>query len=329
MGSTRRPTAWCADRSDPETSLPVVSLYGERRRPRPEDLAGLDAVVFDLQDVGTRFYTYLATLGYLLEEATRAGVAVVVLDRPDPIGGREVEGPLADADALSFTAYASIPVRTGMTLGELARLFDAERRIGARLTVVPMRGWSRGLWYDETGLEWVSPSPNMRSLAAATLYPGVGLLETTNVSVGRGTETPFEVIGAPWLDGARLARVLAARRIPGVRFTPVHFTPVSSAFAGQACGGVRFTVVDRERFSPVLLGIEIAVALRDLHPGQWDASRFGELLANRRALELFLAGADARRIAGSWEKELAVFRKLRAASLLYGDSAARSVRSSP
>jgi uncharacterized protein YbbC (DUF1343 family) len=305
------------DGTDPETHLPVVSLYGDRRRPRPEDLGGLDAVVFDVQDVGTRFYTYLTTLGYLLEEAAKARVAVVVLDRPDPIGGRMMEGPLADADSGSFTAYHPIPVRTAMTVGELARLFDAERRIGADLTVVPTRGWSRDRWYDETGLEWVNPSPNMRSLGAATLYPGIGLLETTNLSVGRGTETPFEVVGAPWIDAGKLAAVLSTRAIPGVRFTPIRFTPASSAYAGELCRGVRLTVTDRERLRPVSLGMEIAVALRDLFPGEWDRSKLGLLLANRKSLELFEKGAAASEIEASWREALAEFAKRASKYLLY------------
>jgi uncharacterized protein YbbC (DUF1343 family) len=305
------------DATDAATGLPIVSLYGDRRRPRPEDLAGLDAVVFDIQDVGARFYTYLTTLGYLLEEAARAKARVVVLDRPNPVNGAEVEGPLADPDRLSFTAYHRIPVRTGMTIGELARLFNSERRIGADLEVVPMRGWSRELWYDETGLEWINPSPNQRSLEGATLYPGIALFEFTNLSVGRGTDTPFQLIGAPWLDGSRLARVLSARQIPGVRFTPIHFTPSSSSFAGEPSGGVRFTVTDRDALRPVSLAMEIAVALRDLHPVDWDRSRFNALLANAQAIELLESGATADRIAASWQKELEDFRERRARYLLY------------
>jgi uncharacterized protein YbbC (DUF1343 family) len=180
-----------------------------------------------------------------------------------------------------------------------------------------MRGWSRALWYDETGLEWVDPSPNMRSLAAAALYPGIGLLETTNLSVGRGTDTPFEVIGAPWLDGVRLFRVLTVRKIAGVTFTPIHFTPVSSTFAGERVGGLRITVTDREAFSPVSLGIEIAVALRDLHPADWDISKFNALLANGKAFELLRNGATAEEVGASWQKELAEFRARAAGYLLY------------
>jgi uncharacterized protein YbbC (DUF1343 family) len=305
------------DATNPETKLPIVSLYGERNRPRPEDLTDLDAVVFDIQDVGVRFYTYVTTLGYVLERAAQAKVSVVVLDRPDPISGIAVEGPLADPDRLSFTAYASIPVRYGLTPGELARLWNGERKIGADLQVVAMRGWSRELWYDETGLEWVDPSPNMRSLAAAALYPGIGLLETTNLSVGRGTGTPFEVIGAPWLDGVRLFRVLTARKIAGVTFTPIHFTPVSSTFAGERVGGLRMTVTDREALSPVSVGIEIAVALRDLYPADWDLSKFNALLANGKAFGLLRNGATAEEVGASWQKELLAFRRLCAPYLLY------------
>ena len=306
-----------SDSTDPETGVPVVSLYGERRRPRPEDLAGLDAVVFDVQDVGTRFYTYLATLGYLMEEAAAARVPVVVLDRPDPVGGTAVEGPVADSGALSFTAYHALPVRTGMTIGELARLFDGERRLGAALTVVPLSGWSRGLWFDQTGLEWNDPSPNMRSLAAATLYPGIGLLETTNLSVGRGTERPFEQVGAPWIDGRRLARVLSSRRIPGAAFSPVRFTPASSTFAGQSCGGVRITVLDRETLRPVRLGLEIAAALRDLYASDWDRSQLRVLVANERTVAQLENGATADAIARSWEPGLEEFRRTRARYLIY------------
>ena len=306
-----------ADETDPATKLPVRSLYGDSRRPAPEDLAGLDAIVYDIQDIGTRFYTYLTTLGYVMEEAAKARVPIFVLDRPDPIGGEVVEGAPADEPRLSFTAYHTIPVRTGMTVGELALLFNAERKIGADVRIVKMRGWSRHLWYDETGLEWIHPSPNMRSLAAAALYPGVGLLETTNVSVGRGTDTPFEVLGAPWIDGARLAEVLAARAIAGVRFSPLHFTPADSVHAGKRCGGVRIDLVDREALRSVSLGIEIATALRDLYPVDWDRKNFIALIANANAVERLERGESAPRIVASWQKELEEFQERRAKYLLY------------
>jgi uncharacterized protein YbbC (DUF1343 family) len=309
-----------ADSTDPATGLFVVSLYGERRRPRPEDLAGLDAVVYDIQDAGVRFYTYTTTLGYLMEEAAKSRVAVVVLDRPNPITGAVVEGSVSDPERRSFTAYHEIPVRHGMTVGELARLFNAERGIGADLHVVRMEGWARGMWFDETGLEWVNPSPNMRSLTAATLYPGIGLLETTNLSVGRGTDTPFEVLGAPWIDGARLAAILSARRIPGVRFTPIHFTPVSSVHAGQRCGGVRFTVTDREALPAVRLGIEIASALLILHAADWDRSKLDALLLSRETVGRLEKGEAAVEIESAWRPGLDAFRRRRAGHLLYPET---------
>jgi uncharacterized protein YbbC (DUF1343 family) len=305
------------DQTDSTTGLPVISLYGERRRPAPAELADLDALVLDIQDVGTRFYTYITTGGYLLEEAAKARIPLFVMDRPDPIGGTVVEGPLADSDRLSFTAYHAIPVRYGMTPGEMALLVNAEKRLGADVRVVKMRGWSRDLWYDETGLEWVNPSPNMRSLEAAALYPGVGLLETTNLSVGRGTDTPFEVVGAPWLDGRRLAQVLNARAIAGVRFSPVHFTPSASVFAGERCGGVRMNLVDREALRSVSIGIEIAVALRDLYPADWHRESFVRLLANGAVFQRLERGDTAPAIIASWQKDLDEFVKRRATYLLY------------
>jgi uncharacterized protein YbbC (DUF1343 family) len=306
-----------ADQKDPATGLPIISLYGERRRPKPEELSDLDALVLDIQDVGVRFYTYVTTGGYLVEEAARAKIALIVLDRPDPIGGTLVEGPLADPDKLSFTAYGEIPVRYGMTPGEIALLVNGEKKLSADVRVVKMRGWSRELWYDETGLEWINPSPNMRSLTAAELYPGIGLLETTNLSVGRGTDTPFEVIGAPWLDGSRLVRMLEARAIPGIRFSPVHFTPSASVFAGERCGGVRLDVVDRDALRPVSLGIEIAVALRELYPADWDRKGFIRLLANGDAFNRLERGDSASAIVASWQKDVEAFKQRQAKYLLY------------
>jgi uncharacterized protein YbbC (DUF1343 family)/CubicO group peptidase (beta-lactamase class C family) len=316
-GITSDVDALVADQVDPRTGLPIHSLYGERRRPRPEQMKGLDALVLDLQDVGTRFYTYITTARYLLEEAARAKIPLVVLDRPDPISPVAIEGPLADPDRLSFTVPHTLPVRYGMTPGELALLFNDELKIGANIQVVKLRGWARGLWYDETGLGWVNPSPNMRSLTEATLYPGIGLLEPTNLSVGRGTDTPFEVVGAPWVDGRRLAAVLSARKIRGVTFTPIHFTPASSTFAGELCGGVRLTVTDRDALAPVTLGIEIAVALRDLYPMDWKRERFLDLLANRDSFERLEKGETADSIVRSWLDRVEVFRARRARFLLY------------
>ena len=222
---------------DAGTGVPVFSLYGETRRPMPEMLRGIDTLVFDIQDVGVRFYTYITTLGYAMEAAARAKIRFVVLDRPNPISGVQVEGPLLDPEARSFIGYFSMPVRHGMTVGELARMFNAEQRLGATLEVIAMKGWKRGDWFDSTGLGWINPSPNIRNLSQATLYPGVGLLEFSNISVGRGTDSPFELVGAPWIQATELAAFLKRRKLPGVRFLPVRFTPSGSVFAGEALPG--------------------------------------------------------------------------------------------
>lgn len=306
-----------SDSKDELTGLPIYSLFGETRRPKPEQLKDLDAVVFDIQDVGTRFYTYISTLGNVMEEAAQAKLPVFVLDRPNPIGGLEVEGPIADADRLSFTAYHRIPVRYGMTIGELARLFNQERNFGCDLHVIEMAGWRRAMWLDQTNLMWINPSPNMRSLNEATLYPGVGLLETTNVSVGRGTDTPFELVGAPWIDGQQLAMFLNGQKIAGVRFVPVRFTPSVSVFKGEECGGVNIIVTDRDKFRAVASGLEIAVALNKLYPTQWKVGNYVRLLANTDSLERIKRGESAAEILRSWAPSLDEFKKARASVLLY------------
>lgn len=306
-----------SDTRDEQTGLPIYSLYGESRRPKPEQLQDLDALVYDIQDVGARFYTYITTLGYVMEEAAKAKLPVFVLDRPNPINGVDVEGPIADADKLSFTAYHKIPVRHGMTLGELARLYNDERQIGADLRVIKMDGWRRAMWFDHTNLTWVNPSPNMRSLTEATLYPGVCLLEPTNVSVGRGTDTPFEVFGAPWMDGQRLASYLNGRRIAGVRFVPVRFTPKSSVFRNEECGGVNIVITDRARFQSVITGIEIAVGLRQLFPAEWKIDSYSRLLVNAEVLQRLKRGDSAEEIARSWAPSLFNFRRSRTKYFLY------------
>ena len=305
------------DSKDERTGLPIYSLYGETRRPKPEQLRELDALVFDIQDVGVRFYTYISTLGHVMEEAARARLPVFVLDRPNPIRGNETEGPVADADKLSFTSYHQIPVRHGMTTGEIARFFNAERKIGCDLRVVEMERWRRGMWFDGTGQTWINPSPNMRSLTQATLYPGVGLLETSNVSVGRGTDTPFELVGAPWIDGQRLASYLNERRIAGVRFVPVRFTPRASVFQGEECGGINLVVTDRAQLRPVYAGLEIAAALRRLHPTEWQVEKYGRLLANADTLERLKRGESPEQIALSWQPGLEEFRRARMRALIY------------
>ena len=306
-----------SDTKDEQTGLPIFSLYGESRRPKAEQLKDLDALVFDIQDVGVRFYTYIATLGYVMEEAGKAKLPIFVLDRPNPINGNDVDGPIADEDKLSFTAYHTLPVRHGLTIGELARLYNDERRINADLRVIKMEGWRRAMWFDATGLVWINPSPNMRSLTEATLYPGVGLLETTNLSVGRGTDTPFEVIGAPWLDGPKLASYLNAKRIAGVRFVPVRFTPTSSVFKNEECGGVNLFITSRAQFQSVFTGIEIAVALHRLFPAEWKIDSYSRLLVNADSLERLKRGDSAEDITRSWTDSLENFRRARARVLLY------------
>jgi uncharacterized protein YbbC (DUF1343 family)/CubicO group peptidase (beta-lactamase class C family) len=306
-----------SDSKDEATGLPIYSLYGETRRPKSEQLKDLDALVFDIQDIGARFYTYISTLGYVLEEAAKLKLPVFVLDRPNPIGGVEVEGPVADSDKLSFISYHTIPTRHGLTIGELAQLFNRQRNIGADVRVIKMEGWRRSMWFDETNLTWVNPSPNMRSLTEATLYPGVGLLETTNVSVGRGTDTPFEVVGAPWIQGDKLADLLNQRGIPGVRFVPVRFTPKASVFKDEQCGGVNIIITDRSEFRPLLAGIEMALALRKLYPNEWKVDSYLRLLVNADTLERVKRGESARDIVASWNTGLQEFRKARAEVLLY------------
>ena len=306
-----------SDSKDEATGLPIYSLYGESRRPTPEQLKDLDALVYDIQDIGARFYTYISTLGYLLEEAAKAKVPVFVLDRPNPIGGLDVEGPIADTDKLSFTSYHMIPTRHGLTIGELAQLFNKQRNIGADLRVIKMEGWQRSMWFDETNLTWINPSPNMRSLTEATLYPGVGLLETTNVSVGRGTDTPFEIVGAPWIQGDKLAEYLNQRGVPGVRFVPLRFTPRASVFKDQECGGVNIIVTDRAAFRSLLAGIEMALALRKLYANDWKVDSYLRLLVNADTLARVKRGDSAREIVASWNVGLQEFRKEREAILLY------------
>lgn len=305
------------DGTDEKTGLPIYSLYGQRREPTTEQVAGLDALIFDIQDVGCRFYTYLSTLGNCLEVAARHGLRFFALDRPNPINGVQVEGPLADDDRLSFTAFHPIPVRHGMTLGEMALLLNAEREWNANLTVVKCEGWKRADWWDATGLAWVNPSPNMRSLTQATLYPGVGLLEFTNISVGRGTDTPFEILGAPFINGRALAATMNAKNLPGVRFIPVRFTPNASKFAGEECGGVNLLITDRIKFAPVRTGLEIALSLRALYQEEWQASRYLTLLANRAAMDGLLAGEDYAPLLKRWTPDLRAFTKARADYLLY------------
>jgi uncharacterized protein YbbC (DUF1343 family)/CubicO group peptidase (beta-lactamase class C family) len=303
---------------DEQTGLPIHSLYGDTRRPTNAMLAGLDAIVIDLQDVGVRFYTYAATMGYVMEEAAKRKIEVVVLDRPNPVNGWQIEGPSADAAHEGFIAYLpAMPIRHGMTLGELARLFNAERKIGASLTVVPVEHWRRDLWYDQTGLTWINPSPNMRNLNQAALYPGIGAIEYSNVSVGRGTDQPFEQVGAPWIDGRQLAATLNARGLPGIRFYPIVFTPASSKYARESCQGVFMVITNRSALQPVRLGLEMAAALWKLYGNRYSMENTDRLLGSRKALERVKAGEDPATVAADWSADEARWRQLRAKYLIY------------
>ena len=305
---------------DAATGAPVFSVYGDcdaSRRPSPEVIAGLDLIIYDIQDIGVRFYTYESTMGYFLEAAAKAGKEIVILDRPNPIGGVFVQGPVADAGRESFVDYGQTPIRHGMTIGELARMFNSERGINARLTVIPMEGWLRGDWYDSTGSLWIDPSPNMRSLTEAILYPSIGMIEDTNISVGRGTDTPFELVGAPWIDAVRLAKYLNAREISGVRFIPVNFTPAFSNYANQKCSGVNIQVTDRNELDSPELGIELASALQSLYPTQYDIVKLDFLMINKATFDAIRAGQDPRRVAESWQEQIEEFQKIRAKYLIY------------
>jgi uncharacterized protein YbbC (DUF1343 family)/CubicO group peptidase (beta-lactamase class C family) len=304
------------DSLDEATGLPVYSLYGESHQPKPEQLAGLDALVYDVQDIGCRFYTYVSTLGLAMETAAKARLKFLVLDRVNPIGGIRVEGPVHSAES-TFTAYHRIPLRHGMTVGELARMYNAERNLHCDLTVIPLEGWSRALWLDQTGLPWTNPSPNMRSLTEAALYPGVGLLETTALSVGRGTGTPFEVVGAPYIDDVRLSLELNRANLPGVRFVPVRFTPTYSTFKDQPCAGVQILLLDRERCAVVDIGLLIASVLHRQYPQAFDLEKFDRLLRHKPTLEAIRAGKSLAEMKNAWESDLVDFRKRREAVLLY------------
>ncbi len=305
---------------DAATGVPVYSVYGgsdAARRPPQEVLRTLDAIVFDIQDAGVRFYTYETTLGYFLEAAAKTGIEMIVLDRPDPITGSFVQGPGTDEGKESFTNYWTVPVRHGMTMGELAKMFNAERNINAKLTVIAMEGWERGDWFDSTGLEWVNPSPNLRSVTEAALYPGVALIEGTNVSVGRGTDTPFELVGAPWMKSRELAAYLNTRGIAGVRFVPGTFTPTSSNYNGQECQGVNIVLTDRNGFDAPELGIELASALHKLYPADFKMEKMQGLIVNQSVYDALSAGEDPRRIQQDWMEALEKFGKIREKYLIY------------
>lgn len=306
------------DSIDERTGLPIYSLYGERTKPTAPQLAGLDALIFDIQDIGARYYTYISTMGLAMEAAAERKIPFYVLDRVNPIGGSVVEGPLADADRLSFTAYHTIALRHGMTVGELARMFNAERGIGAELRIIPCAGWKRTMTLDACGLYWTNPSPNMRRLQQAFLYIGVGVWEGTNLSVGRGTDTPFEIVGAPWIDGRKLAGMLnELRTSTGVRFIPVVFTPTASVYKGVECQGVSIFITNREQLRPFSVGVGLGYCLRTLYPREWEAHKSLGLLANREVYAMLMEGAEPERILQRCARDVERFTRRREPFLLY------------
>jgi uncharacterized protein YbbC (DUF1343 family) len=302
---------------DASTGLPVYSLYGDVQRPSAQMLEGIDALVFDIQDVGARFYTYITTLGYCLEAAGEKGIEFYVLDRPNPINGAHVDGPVLDADLLSFIGYFPMPVRHGMTVGELAEMFNRENHLNANLHVIKMQGWERTDWFDETGQAWINPSPNLRNLTEETLYPGVCLLEGANVSVGRGTDTPFEMVGAPWIDSRELAAYLNGKKIQGVRFLPMDFKPLSGIYADEVCHGVQVVLIDRQAFEPTEMGVELIAALLRLSPQNFKLDGTLHLVGSHKVLESLRSGESPARIWYDWQEDLEKFKRVRAQYLLY------------
>ncbi len=299
------------------TGLPIYSLYGETLSPTNRMLAGLDALVFDIQDAGARFYTYITTMGYAMEACAKKGIPFYVLDRPNPINGLLVQGPVLDSNLRSFVGYFPLPIRHGMTVGELAKMFNAERKMGVKLHVIKMQGYERGHWYDETGLLWLSPSPNLQTLTEAILYPGVAMVEGANVSVGRGTKTPFELFGAPWMNGEELASYLNDRNVQGVQFIPMDFKPKSGPFKNQLCHGVRIVLLNRQMLDSPALGLEIASALYRLYPKSFQIDKTVGLIGSRKVLQAIKTGQDPAAIVQDWQGPLEQFCMLRSKYLLY------------
>jgi uncharacterized protein YbbC (DUF1343 family) len=306
-----------SSRKDASTGLPVYSLYGKTMRPTPEMLRGLDALVFDIQDIGARFYTYITTMAYAMEAAAAAGIDFYVLDRPNPICASVVQGPVLDQSLKSFVGYFPLPVRYGMTAGELAQMFNRENAIGARLHVVRMEGYRRDMWFDECGLQWINPSPNIRSVTQAAFYPGVALVESCNVSVGRGTDMPFEIVGAPWISSNSLASYLNGRHIQGIRFEPFAFIPAAGPFAKKRCEGVRLRIIDRAALDTPALGIELAAALYNLYPKDFQIENSLGMVGDRQVLPAIKHGEDPRDIRKKWLPALDNFCRIRGGYLLY------------
>ncbi len=302
---------------DSKTGIEVFSLYGSTRKPEADMLDGIDTLVFDIQDIGTRFYTYISTMGLAMQAAAENNKRFVVLDRPNPINGLTVSGPVLDEGRQSFTGFHRLPIRHGMTIGELSRMIKADLALELELEIIQLEGWNRAEYFDTTGLPWVNPSPNMRSLTEAILYPGIGLLETTNLSVGRGTDTPFELFGAPWLDGNQLARELKQLKLPGISFNAIRFTPDASKFEGELCEGVGIRIIDRKQFEPVRAGLEIAAQLRRLYPQQWEVESYDRLLVNAAVLDAVRQARPYADIHEAFVDDLQIFIGHRAGFLIY------------
>ena len=303
--------------TDEASGLPVYSLYGDDVRPTDETLAGLDALVFDMQDAGVRFYTYITTMGYTMDAAAKHHLAYYVLDRPDPLGGERIEGPMLDPERTNFVGYFPMPARMAMTLGEMAQMFNAENKIGCDLHVIPMHNWRRRVWFDDTGLPWVNPSPNLHSFRAEILYPGLEILQAGGVSVGRGTDRPFERFGAPWMRGAEFVDYMNRRSVPGVHFVQDRFTPDSGPFKGEMCEGATVVVTDRASFESMRMGMEIAAALAKLYPSNFDVTKMIAIVGNAETIRKLKAGDAPAASVASWTVDLEAFRKMRAKYLLY------------
>ncbi len=306
-----------ASSKDASTGLPVYSLYGEHLRPTDDMLKGIDALVFDVQDAGVRFYTYTTTMGYCMEEAAKRGIKFYVLDRPNPLNGEIVEGPMLDTEKTSFVAYFPVPVRYGLTIGELAQLYNTENHINVDLHVIRMKNWHRNYFFESTGIRWLPPSPNLRTLKGTILYPGLEVLQNAGVSVGRGTEAPFEEFGAPWINGEEVAEELNARNLPGLRFANQPFIPVSGLYAGLRCGGVGIRVTDRAAARSMSMGMEIAAVLLKKYPIHFEVAKMVDLLGNDDTVRQLQAGTPPEQIVASWAKDLAAFDAVRRKYYMY------------
>lgn len=319
------------DQHDPKTGVPIFSIYGNTKKPTPEMLQGIDVLIFDIQDVGARFYTYISTMSLCMEAAAENGIEFMVIDRPNPINGKIVEGPVLEEAYKSFVGIHPIALRHAMTVGELARMFNEEGWLAggvrASLTIIPMKNWRRDSWYGELGLAWIKPSPNVPSPMTAVLYPGMGLLETCNISEGRGTTRPFENIGAPWLDHQQLAELLREKNIPGIRIDTTSFVPIdmpgaamNPVYKGQLCRGLMLTVTEPLEFHSVAFGLHLICAIKKMHPDQfaWNSPRSPRLMFGNDATPIAIdAGQPAEQIMDSWKPDLEAFKLVREKYLLY------------